>query len=664
MDLPSVFRSRFAEAIEKVSEFNTIQDVSTYASMVRPAGNPKFGDYQANCAMPIGKQLKLNPRDVAQTILAATNLADLCEPPEIAGPGFMNLRLKDSFLESQMSAMLHDERCLVGQTEQPKKIVIDFSSPNVAKPMHVGHIRSTVIGDCLAKVLAFLGHDVITDNHLGDWGTQFGMIIYGYKHFGDPQVVRQDPVPELAKLYRIVHQLISYHKATANLAVADGEIAKLTAAHETAVAEAASAEGKEAKKKRKAADSIEKKINAAKSSQQSDAKLIREVDADSQMKAWAGQHSDIANAVLLETSKLHAGDQENLALWNEFLPFCKDEINRVYSRLNVEFDHTLGESFYHPMLSAVVQELEKQGLATESDGAICVFLDEFDAPMIVRKRDGAFLYATTDLATLSYRKETFAPDEILYVVDSRQGEHFDKLFAVAAKLGLDKIKLVHVNFGTVLGEDGRPMKTRSGTLVGLESLLDGAAEAAYNVVCNPERLVKLDPPMEVEEQKRVAETIGIGAIKYFDLGHERTSDYKFELEKMVAHKGNTATYAQYSFARTASIVDKLGETMENVVARVEQTGIKFSDPAERALALKLIQFEEALEAVYESYAPNQLVDYLYSTAEAFSQFNERCHVKNAPTTEIQTTRLALVVLTGKVLKKALSLLGIGVVDRM
>ena len=268
------------------------------------------------------------------------------------------------------------------------------------------------------------------------------------------------------------------------------------------------------------------------------------------MLAQANAHPNVTDAVLQETVKLHQGDAENLELWTNFLPYCKDEINRIYDRLNVTFDYTLGESFYHSMLQPVVDDLEKRGLASDSEGAICVFLDEFDAPMIVRKKDGAYLYATTDIATLKYRLEEFNPDEILYVVDSRQSEHFEKLFAVARKIGMQDVKMVHVNFGTVLGENGKPLKTRSGTLIGLEGLLDDAVDRAREVVCNPERIEKIDPPMDDEEREQVAQTVGLGAIKYADLSHHRTSDYSFSLDKMVALEGNTSAYVQYAYART------------------------------------------------------------------------------------------------------------------
>ena len=666
MHITSLLSERFHDALVRCSFADQLQDPAKYASMIRLAGNPKFGDYQANCAMPIGKILTdVNPRQVAEEVIAHLRIDDLCEAPEVAGPGFINLKLTDAFLRAQLMEMIDDSRCLVGTTADPKTIIIDYSSPNVAKPMHVGHIRTTVIGNCLAKVLRFLGHHVITDNHLGDWGTQFGIIIYGYKHFGDPKIVAKDPVPELAKLYRIVHQLMGYQKAVQSVPGLQSEIDDLTDKLATAHSAAEHAEDKkDVKQKRKAADAIAKKLKSAKESLQGANNSIAATEADPVVKQYALEHPEIGKAVLQETFKLHSGDQENNRLWHEFLPHCKDEINRVYRRLKVDFDHTLGESFYHPMLPGVVDELKQRGLATESDGAVCVFLDQFDAPMIIQKSDGAYLYATTDLATLKYRQDTFSPDEVLYVVDARQAEHFDKLFAVADKTKVIDAKLVHVSFGTVLGDDGKPMKTRSGTLIGLESLLDDAVNAAAEVVCDPERLAKFDPPMDDAEAKSVSEKVGIGAIKYADLSHDRTSDYKFNLAKMVALSGNTSAYAQYSYARTAGILRRMDLTESAVVDRVRETGLTLSHPAERDLALILLRFEESLQSVYDEYGPNHLVDYVYTAAESFARFNQQCHVMNAETEEIQTTRLALVVMTGRVIKTALGLLGIEVVQRM
>ncbi len=476
----------------------------------------------------------------------------------------------------------------------------------------------------------------------------------------------------MTKLYRLVNQLVEYRKAVDSVDPLQQQIAVAVAAHEQLLDQSKQDQSKQtdpqdpkaAKKQKKAISAAQRKCDALRSQLEATQQKIAAVHSDPALNDKAVAHPTIDADVLIETAKLHEGDPENLGLWRQFMPYCLDEINRIYSRLNVTFDHTLGESYYHPMLAQVVSDLEQQGLASESDGAVCVFLPNFDAPMIVRKRDGAFLYATTDLATLRYRLREFDPTEILYVVDTRQSEHFEKLFAVAKRFGLQDVKLVHVNFGTVLGKDGKPIKTRSGSLIGLESLLDDAVERAQQVVCNPERLATFDPPMDQAEQNAIAEVVGIGAIKFADLSHHRTSDYRFDLEKMVALEGNTSAYVQYSYTRTQGILRRAGKSEADVIAMAGEFPIQLDHPAERALALQLLRMEEALKAVHQDYAPNQLVDYLLDTAKAYSIFNDNCHVLRAETDEIQTTRLVLVTLCGRVLKLGLSLLGIDVIPRM
>jgi arginyl-tRNA synthetase len=330
--------------------------------------------------------------------------------------------------------------------------------------------------------------------------------------------------------------------------------------------------------------------------------------------------------------------------------------------LDVSIDHTLGESFYHDMLGGVIDRLRAAELASDSEGAVCVFLPEFDSPMIVQKKDGAYLYATTDLATLFYRRDEFSPDEILYVVDTRQSEHFEKLFAVAKKLGFGEIRLVHVNFGTVLGADGKPFKTRSGSSVGLESMLDEAVARAMTVVCDPERSSRLDPPLDDAEKMRIAMSVGHGAIKYADLSHHRTSDYKFDLEKMVSLDGNTSAYVQYAYARVRGILQKGNVDPDEI--RRSQFIPEFNEPAERSLALTLLRFGESLEQVRSDYAPNFLIDYLYDAAKAYAVFNDSCPVLKASDEKTTLSRLILVALTARVLREGLGLLGIGVVPRM
>ncbi|TWU55193.1 arginine--tRNA ligase [Rubripirellula reticaptiva] len=659
MHIPQLLQERFVAAIKDLTD-----DPETFASMIRATTDPKHGDYQCNAAMPLCKKVGQDSRTLAQTLVERLDVLDFCEAPEVAGPGFINLKLRDTFLCEQLQKMLGDERCGVTKVASGDNIVIDFSSPNVAKPMHVGHIRSTVIGDALARTLKFLGYNTITDNHLGDWGTQFGIIIYGYKHFGDPATVESNPVPELSKLYRHVNQLIEYRKALAAVPKTKAAITETEAELVAAKSALTSADAKAQKSAKKLVGAVERRLAGLNDDLDSLDEKITGVTSDPALLADAEKHPKVDVAVLEETAKLHQGDKENLALWEKFLPHCKDEINRIYDRLDVQFDHTLGESYYHPMLGPVVQQLEAKGLASKSDGAVCVFLDGFDAPMIVQKQDGAYLYATTDLATLQYRLDTFHPSEIVYVVDTRQSEHFVKLFAVADRLGMSDIKLVHVNFGTVLGEDGKPMKTRSGSLTGLESLLDGAVDRARQVVCNPDRLENFDPPMDEAEQESIAEIVGIGAIKFADLGHHRTSDYRFNLNKMVALEGNTSTYVQYSYARTQKILERAEKAESDVLELVKQHGVEFTHPAERSLALMLLKFEEAIVAVHKDYAPNMLVEYLLETSKVYSKFNEQCHVLRAESETIQATRLMLVTLCGRVLNKGLNLLGVNVVPRM
>jgi arginyl-tRNA synthetase len=661
MHLSHLLVQRFRESLATLTS-----DVDNYAAMIRGTSDPKHGDYQSNAAMPLAKSTvgNSNPRAVAQQLVQSLKIDDLCETPEIAGPGFINLRFKDEFLLNSMKAMLGDQRLGVTKAKVTKPIIIDFSSPNVAKPMHVGHIRSTVIGDSLSRVLRFMGYPVITDNHLGDWGTQFGIIIYGYKHFGNPEVVDANPVPELAKLYRLTQSLIEYHAACKQLETIDHAIAQADSEVLRLTQQMAGADAKDAKKIEKTLASAQKRVENLRDEKESLEEKRKVIESNPTTYKYALAHPHVADAVLQETAKLHEGDVENKKLWEKFLPHCQDEINRVYDRLQVQFDHTLGESFYHPMLAGVVHSLESAGLAKPSDGAMCVFLDGFDAPMIVRKKDGAYLYATTDLATLQYRRDEFDPSEILYVVDTRQGEHFEKLFALADHLGLSQVKLVHVNFGTVLGSDGRPMKTRSGSLIGLESLLDDAVQRAREVVCDPERLTRFDPPMDETEQEAVSETVGIGAIKFADLSHYRTSDYKFDLEKMVALEGSTATYVQYQYARTQSILANAELAESDVQALVASTGLAWREPQERALALRLLQFEDALQATYQDYAPNQLAEYLIEAARAYARFNDQCHVLSESDPAVKATRLMLVTLAGRTLQTGLGLLGIGVAGRM
>ncbi len=655
MNILATLRQRFRPALLSLTD-----DVDGLLDMIRPAQDPRFGDYQANCAMPLAKQLGQPPQEVADRIVGLLNVTDICEPPEVAGKGFINLRLREDWLSEQLARSTPDERLGIPAVATPRTFVIDYSSPNVAKAMHVGHIRSTVIGDALCRTLRFMGHRTISDNHLGDWGTQFGMIIYGYKHFAEAASFAEHPIRELGRLYKLVHQLVEYREALSQLP--DRE--RLLGDQQAALA-AQEAERREKPRDKQLGKTVRDLQHQISETRQRCAELrakIAAVEGDTVLAQMADEHPDIDSAVLAETARLHAGDPENLALWRKFLPPCKDDIQRIYQRIDIHFDHELGESFYHDSLERIVADLKQRGLARESNGAECVFLDEFDSPMIVRKKDGAFLYATTDLATIEYRMQTWHPDAIFYVVDHRQSEHFAKLFACVRLWGYDNVELRHIGFGTVLGEDGRPYRTRSGDVVGLEGLLDEAIRRAYAVVSGNDDSKPTGPELDEAQRQAIARAVGHGALKYADLSHNRTSDYVFSYDKMVALEGNTATYMQYSYARTQSIFQRGGIDVAQL--RAANPPITLGEPAERELALELLQLGDALDKMLEDYRPNILTAYLFSLATKFSRFFQNCNVLRAETEQLRSSRLLLCDLTGRTIRQGLALLGIGVVDKM
>ena len=656
MNALSLIRGRLATALAPLGE-----DVGPLLEMIKPSGDPKFGDYQANFAMSLGGKLKKPPRDVAAQIVEAVDVSDFCSEPEIAGPGFINLRLRDDWVTEQVNAALADERLGVAAVAEPKTYVIDYSAPNVAKPMHVGHIRSTVIGDALSRTLRFLGHNVITDNHIGDWGTQFGMIIYGYKNFVDREAFEASAVTELARLYRFVNTLVDYHRIPAQLAAADETIDRLEDQIEDAKAQDP-ADKKEEKKQAKALRRLESQLSDARKDHEALGAKRAAIDEDAQLAEHAKAHPKIGTLVLNETVALHSDDAENLELWKQFLPPCLEDIDRIYRRLGVSFDHTLGESFYHDRLASVVDTLKEKNIAEESDGAICVFNEGQPAPMIVQKKDGAFLYATTDLATIQYRVEKWQPDEVLYVVDHRQGLHFDQLFATAVRWGYEDLRLEHIRFGTVLGDDRRPFKTRSGDTVGLDGLLDEAIKKALAVVCASDDAKPKGAELSDEQREQISLVVGIAALKYADLCQNRESDYVFSYEKMLALNGNTATYMQYAYARVRNIFAKGGFDPETL--RASGTKIVLADPAERALGLDLLRFSEALDETVADYRPNHLTNYLFELANRFSTFYNDCPVLKADNDEQRDSRLLLCDLTARTLRTGLSLLGIDVVEKM
>ena len=604
MNLLAHLQGLFQDALKGLAA-----DPVPYASMVQSSRDPRFGDYQANCAMSLAKELGRKPRDVAEQIVGKLALGDMLEKPEVAGPGFINLRLRSDWLAAQLQRIAADDRLGVTAASPGRTYVIDYSSPNVAKPMHVGHLRSTIIGDALARLLRFLGHKVISDNHLGDWGTQFGMLLYGYKHFRDEAALAADPVKEMVRLYKLVRGLIKPAEAEDE---EEGEEEQYT----------------------------------------------------EQQRSCA---RETLEAVRGETARLHAGDPENVGLWRRFMPWCHEEIERVYRRLDVRFDHTLGESFYNPRLAAVVEELLARGLAQESRGAVVIPQGENQPPAMIRKSDGAFTYTTSDLATIRYRMEEWKPDAILYVVDFRQGLHFRHLFAAARLWGYDRVELEHISFGSVLDpRTGKPIKTREGDNTGLMQLLDEATRHAARVyqenVAERKAQNQEVPELRPEELREVYEVVGIGAVKYADLCQNRTSNYPFDWNKMLATDGNTATYMQYAYVRNRGIFRK-GE-VDPAVLRSQPPTVSIETPEERALALQLLRFQEALDLAAAEYKPNRITDYLWDLSKAYSRFFDRCPVLKAPTPELRQSRLLLCDLTARVIQRGLDLLGIRTVERM
>ena len=547
-----------------------LPDADLARVLVRPC-DPKFGDYQSNALMGLAKQRKMNPRGLAVAVQDRMDLGEWCERVEIAGPGFLNFHLKAEAVGAALRESANEAGLFHDKADEPKTIVIDFSSPNVAKPMHVGHIRSTILGDSLARVFRLLGHHVITDNHIGDWGTQFGMLLLGWKTKLDETALVADPIAEMERLYKAIN----------------------------------------------------------------DDESLRE-------------------SARSELVKLQGGDEENRTLWRRMIDLSQEQFDDVYSRLGVTFDHTLGESFYNDRLGEVVAGLVERMIAEESEGAMVVYFPDDPKlkgqPAIVQKSDGAANYTTTDLATLQYRHREWSPDEILYVTDGRQQLHFQQLFAIHRRFCPEvKTQLEHVWFGSILGPDRKPFKTRSGEVVKLSALLDEAQERAFAVVS--EKNVDLDE----SERREIARIVGLGALKYADLSNNRQSDYIFDWDKMLALQGNTAPYLQYAYTRIRSIFRKGG------IDDVSVAEINLVAPEEIALAKHLLNFGLTLEGVAAEYRPNYLCSYLYELAGHFARFYEACPVLQG---EQRQSRLALCDLTARVLKEGLGTLGIEVTEKM
>jgi len=604
MNLLSEVRQLFEPVLASVAPDPS--KLPDYLGMVKAVADAKNGDYQANFAMPLAKVLGRKPQELALELIGKLPANDVLESATVAGPGFINLKLKSEWIAERVRAIAADDRLGVSFARKPRAFVIDLSGPNVAKPLHVGHLRSTIIGDSLVRILRHLGHTVIGDNHLGDWGTQFGILIHGYKNFRDDAAYAADPVRELARLYVHVRKL---------------------------------------------------------------AAVVGDDDDGA---------DPIMDACRKETAKLHAGDAENLALWKRFMPACLEMLRPIYERLDVKIDVALGESFYNPMLPGVVADLLAKGVAVESNGAVVVpnakgivakesgEHSKEEPPALIRKRDGAFTYTTTDFATIKHRVETWKPDALLYVVDARQALHFKTLFANAKRWGYDGVAFEHVQFGSILGGDRRPLRTRDGGTIELDALLDEAikrAQMKYEASTAERRERGQDvPELTTEEMANLASTVGIGAVKYADLSNHRTTDYVFDYDKMLATEGNTATYMQYAFARCRAIFRK-GE-VDAATFRADPPAVQLVEPAERALALQLLKFKETLDATASEYLPHLIAGYLWDLAKALSTFYEACPVLTAATPELKASRLLLVDLTGRHIGQALKLLGIRTVERM
>ncbi|RDF03064.1 arginine--tRNA ligase [Aggregatibacter aphrophilus] len=552
-------------------------------ALVRQSGKVQFGDYQANGIMPAAKKLGLNPREFAQKVLEKAELQDIAEKTEIAGPGFINIFLKNAWLAENINNAVKDPKLGIHNHDK-QTVVADYSSPNVAKEMHVGHLRSTIIGDAVVRTLEFLGNHVIRANHVGDWGTQFGM-------------------------------LIAYLEKMENEHASEMELSDLEAFY-----------------------------RAAK----------KHYDEDPVFAEKARNY----------VVKLQSGDEYCRTMWQKLVKITMQQNQCNYERLNVTLTDkdVMGESLYNPMLPGIVEDLRKQGLAVEDDGALVVYLDEFKNkdgdPMgvIVQKKDGGFLYTTTDIAAAKYRYETLKADRALVFSDTRQSQHMQQAWLITRKAGYvpDSFQLEHKNFGMMLGKDGKPFKTRSGDTVKLAELLDEAIERAGVLISQK------STALSDQEKADVIEAVGIGSVKYADLSKNRTTDYVFDWDNMLSFEGNTAPYMQYAYTRIRSIFNR----SQIALSEVEQAQLSITDEKERALAIKLLQFEEAIQIVAKDGTPHVLCAYLYELAGVFSSFYEHCPILNNEDQQVKLSRLKLALLTERTLKQGLDLLGIKTVEKM
>jgi arginyl-tRNA synthetase len=579
----SLLRKRLSDALAK-SGFSDAGELTI-------ATDPRFGDYQSTAALVLGKQRNENPRDIASRIISHLDVADISVPPQVAGAGFINFTLRGEAVAKQTAELLRDEQLGVARSTSPRKIVIDFGSPNVAKPMHIGHIRSTVLGDALARIATFLGHDVTRDNHIGDWGTQFGMVIWGWKNLLDRQSLERNPLAEIVRIYKETN--------------------------------------------------------------------IR-----------SSTDPDLRGACRQELVKLQAGDKENLDIWNECVAFSMQDFDHVYELLDIHYDIQCGESFYNDRLAEVVERLLKAGIAEISEGAVVVFFRDIaelkDKPCIIRKRDGGYNYATTDIATVDYRINELKADTVWLVVGAPQILHFKQIFEIARREGY-KADFRHITFGSILGEDRKLMKTRSGDNVPLREVLEEAGRRASEIVA------KKNPELGESEKIDIGRKIGIGAVKYAELSQYRMTDYVFSWDKMLALQGNTAPYLQNAYVRIRSIFRKAdvadplsrgdSDARRQSAVATSVDDLSLTEAAEVNLAKRLCQFAEVVPQVLNDFRPNILANYLFELANSFHAFYEACPVLKSEE-PARGSRLALCDLTGRVLQGGLDLLGIKVPEKM
>ena len=538
----------------------------------------EFGDFQTNFAMVSSKLIGKNPREIASTLVDNFKENDIIEKLEIAGPGFINIYLKNSFLNEEIKKV-ENEKYDFSFLNTDKTVIIDYSSPNIAKRMHIGHLRSTIIGDSIKRILQFLGFHTLADNHIGDWGTQFGKLIVAYKNWLNKKAYEEDPIGELERIY-----------------VQFSDEAKKNPALEDEARE--------------------------------------------------------------ELKKLQLGDEENQKLWKEFIDISLKEYNKIYDRLGVNFDYYYGESFYNDMMPSVLEELKEKGIAREDQGALVVFFENDKLPpAIVQKKDGSFLYTTSDLATMKFRKDELNVDEAVYLTDDRQQNHFKQVFEIGEMLGKPyNYKKTHVVFGIMRFGDGMIFSSRSGNIIRLVDLLDEAKTQVKKVIDEK------NPNIPEDEKENIAEIVGSGAIKYFDLSQNRTSDITFTWDKVLSFEGNTGPYLQYTYVRIMSIFRKLKE--ENIDVENENIILDDMTGIERELAAELLRFPQAVVKSYESYRPNIIADYLFDMAKLFNNFYNSSSILKEENKKVMDARILLVKKTAFVLKEGLSLLGIKTVDRM